>query len=46
MLAKMDIQNAFRLLAVHPTDRHLLGMSWTDGVYNNNNKTTLVLNDG
>ena len=33
MLAKIDIQSAFRLLPVHPTDRHLLGMSWTDGVY-------------
>ena len=33
MLAKIDIQSAFRLLPVHASDRHLLGMSWTDGVY-------------
>ena len=25
-LAKIDIKNAFRLLPVHPADRHLLGM--------------------
>ena len=33
LLAKIDIQSAFRLLPVHPKDRHLLGMSWTDGIY-------------
>ena len=33
MLAKMDIQSAFRLLPVHPADRHLLGMSWRDQIY-------------
>ena len=33
MLAKIDIKNAFRLLPVHPSDRHLLGMSWSDGIY-------------
>ena len=33
MLAKIDIQSAFRLLPVHSSDRHLLSMSWTDGVY-------------
>ena len=33
MLAKIDIQSAFRLLPVHPKDRHLLGMPWTDGIY-------------
>ena len=26
MLAKVDIKSAFRLLPVHPVDRHLLGM--------------------
>ena len=33
MLAKIDIQSAFRLLPVHPTDCHLLAMFWTDVVY-------------
>ena len=33
MLAKIDIKNAFRLLPVHPSDRHLLGMSWSDAIY-------------
>ena len=28
LLAKMDIKHAFRLLPVHPADRHLLAMSW------------------
>ena len=32
-LTKIDIQSAFRLIPVHSMDRHLLGMSWTDGVY-------------
>ena len=25
-LAKIDIKDAFRLIPVHPTDRHLLGI--------------------
>ena len=33
MLAKIDIKSAFRLLPVHPADRHLLGMRWKDQVY-------------
>ena len=33
MLAKIDIKNAFRLLPVHPADRHLLGMKWRGCVY-------------
>ena len=33
MLAKIDVKSAFRLMPVHPMDRHLLGMSWTDGIY-------------
>ena len=32
-LAKIDIKNAFRLIPVHPTDRHLLGMQWKDGIH-------------
>ena len=33
MLAKIDIKSAFRLLPVHPTDRHLLGIKWRDNAY-------------
>ena len=33
MLAKIDIQSAFRLLPVHPEDRHLLTMSWKGELY-------------
>ena len=33
MLAKIDIRNAFRLLPIHPADRHMLGMHWNGGVY-------------
>ena len=28
MMAKIDIRSAFRLIPVHPADRHLLGMKW------------------
>ena len=30
---KIDIGNAFRLLPVHPTDRHLLVMRWKQQLY-------------
>ena len=33
MLAKIDVKSAFRLLPVHPSDRHLLGMSWNNALY-------------
>ena len=33
LLAKIDVQSAFRLLPVHPADRHLLGMQWKGNVY-------------
>lgn len=33
LLAKIDIKNAFRLLPVHPADRHLLAMEWEDRIY-------------
>ena len=33
MMAKIDIKNAFRLLLVHPADRHLLMMRWNNSVY-------------
>ena len=32
-MAKMDIASAFRLIPVHPDDRHLLGMKWKEQVY-------------
>ena len=30
LMAKIDIKSAFRLIPVHPADRHLLGMKWND----------------
>ena len=33
LLAKIDIKSTFRLLPVHPADRHLLGMKWNGEVY-------------
>ena len=33
LLAKIDIKSAFRLLPVHPSDRHLLAMKWNKGIY-------------
>ena len=35
LLAKTDIDNAFRLLPVHPSDRHLLGMCWEGQLFIN-----------
>lgn len=32
-LAKMDVKNAFRLLPVHPADRHLLAMKWGNKIF-------------
>ena len=32
-LAKLDIQSAYRIIPVHPVDRHLLGMRWRGRVY-------------
>ena len=29
-LAKIDVKNAFRIIPVHPDDRHPLGMQWSD----------------
>ena len=36
ILAKIDVKSAFRLLPVHPSDRHLLGMSWNKALYVDN----------
>ena len=33
LLAKIDIQSAFRLIPVHTADRHLLTMEWKGAVY-------------
>ena len=33
LLAKIDIKSAFRLIPVHPADRHLLAMRWRDKSY-------------
>ena len=33
LLAKVDIQKAYRIVPVHPADRLLLGMQWEDNVY-------------
>ena len=35
LLAKMHVKSAFRLLPVHPSDRHLLAMDWDRGLYIN-----------
>ena len=31
--AKVDIRSAYRMVPVHPQDRHLLGMMWEERVY-------------
>ena len=33
MLAKLDIQSAYRVIPVHPHDRMLLGIKWQENVY-------------
>ena len=33
LLAKVDIESAYRLVPVHPDDRPLLAMQWKGGVY-------------
>lgn len=33
LLTKIDIQSAYRLIPVHPQDRHLLGMKWQGALY-------------
>ena len=33
LLAKIDIESAFRNIPVHPDDRHLLGMRWNDELF-------------
>jgi len=33
ILAKVDIKSTFRLIPVHPNDRHFMGMQWRKQVY-------------
>jgi len=33
LLAKIDIKNAFRLIPVHPADRHFLAMQWDNWIF-------------
>ena len=33
LMAKLDIQSAYRMIPVHPADRRLLGMSWGGHLY-------------
>ena len=33
VLAKFDVQGAFRTIPVYPDDRRLLGMSWQGRIY-------------
>ena len=33
LLAKIDIKSAFRLIPVHPADRHVLAMEWQGAIY-------------
>jgi len=35
LLAKVDIKSTFRVLSVHPSDRHLLAMTWNEQIYIN-----------
>ena len=32
-MGKVDVKSAYRIIPVHPLDRHLLGMFWQDGYY-------------
>ena len=33
LMTKIDVKSAFRIIPVHPTDRHLLGMRWQGSLY-------------
>jgi hypothetical protein len=32
-MGKVDIKSAYRIIPVHPSDSHLLGMFWQSGFY-------------
>ena len=33
MVTKFDIESAYRNIAIHPSDRHLLGLKWRNAYY-------------
>ena len=33
LMAKMDVEEAYRIIPIHPDDRHLLGIYWDGQVY-------------
>ena len=33
LMAKMDVEEAYRIIPIHPGDRHLLGIYWDGQVY-------------
>ena len=33
LMEKIDIKSAFRLILVHPAEKHLLAMAWRDSIY-------------
>ena len=33
LLAKLDIESAYRIAPIHPDDRSVLGMKWKDEIY-------------
>ena len=33
LMAKFDIESAYRNIAIHPSDRHLLGLKWRNAYY-------------
>ena len=33
MLVKVDLKGAYRMVPLHPQDRHLFGITWEDQVY-------------
>ena len=33
LMGKVDIKSAYRIIPVHPSDRHILGMFWQGGYY-------------
>ena len=33
LLAKLDLESTYRIVPLHPDDRHLLGMEWEESLY-------------
>ena len=42
LLAKVDVQSAYRNIPIHPEDRWLLGMVWEGGLYIDTEKGSIV----